>query len=159
MLSPPPEKESRRVVIHGLDTRAKGWDKPARYVSASGGLSSTAADYLRFEQMLANGGALFGNRLLSADSVAGLSSNQVGELYQMNGKQPGWGFGYGVAVVLDPAAAKTARGPGAFGWGGAFGTTTWTDPEHEITAVLMVQQGSGHVLHDFEHAIRAAIVD
>ena len=88
-----------------------------------------------------------------------MSSNQVGELYQMNGKQPGWGFGYGVAVVLDPAAAKTARGQGAFGWGGAFGTTTWTDPEHAITAVLMAQQGSGRVLHDFEHAIRAAIVD
>ena len=155
----PPEKESRRVVIHGLDTKAKGWDRPVRYVSASGGLSSTAADYLRFEQMLANGGALFGNRLLSADSVAALSSNQVGELYQVNGKQPGWGFGYGVAVVLDPAAAKTARGQGAFGWGGAFGTATWTDPEHEITAVLMAQQGSGHMLHDFEHALRAAIVD
>ena len=155
----PPEKESRRVVVHGLDTHAKGWGRPARYVSASGGLSSTAADYLRFEQMLANGGTLFGNRLLGAESVAALSSNQVGELYQMNGKQPGWGFGYGVAVVLDPAAARTARGPGAFGWGGAFGTATWTDPEHEITAVLMVQQAGKTVAHDFEHAIRAAIVD
>ena len=155
----PPEKESRRVVIHGLDTKAKGWDGPTRYISASGGLSSTAADYLRFEQMLANGGTLFGNRLLSPRSVATMSSNQVGELFQSNGKQPGWGFGYGVAVVLDPAAANSARGQGAFGWGGAFGTTTWTDPAQEITAVLMVQQGSGRVLHDFEHAIRAAIVD
>ena len=155
----PPEKESRRVVIHGLDAKAKGWDQSSRYVSASGGLSSTARDYLRFEQMLANGGTLFGNRLLSAESVAAMSHNQVGELYQVNGKQAGRGFGYGVAVVLDPAAANSARGQGAFGWGGAFGTATWTDPEHEITAVLMVQQGSEPVLHDFEHAIRAAIVD
>ncbi len=155
----PPEKEPRRVVIHGLDAKAKGWDQPSRYVSASGGLSSTARDYLRFEQMLANGGTLFGKRLLSAESVAAMSSNQVGGLYQVNGKQAGRGFGYGVAVVLDPAAANSARGKGAFGWGGAFGTTTWTDPEHEITAVLMVQQASARVLHDFEHAIRAAIVD
>ena len=155
----PPEKASRRVVIHGLDAKARGWDQPSRYVSASGGLSSTARDYLRFEQMLANGGTLFGNRILSAESIAAMSRNQVGELYQVNGKQAGRGFGYGVAVVLDPATAKTARGRGAFGWGGAFGTTTWTDPEHEITAVLMVQQGSEPVLHDFEHAIRAAIVD
>lgn len=44
----PPEKEPRRVVIHGLDAKAKGWDKPSRYVSASGGLSSTARDYLHF---------------------------------------------------------------------------------------------------------------
>jgi len=152
----PPEKESRRVVIHGLDAKAKGWDMPSRYVSASGGLSSTAADFLRFEQMLANGGSLFGKRLLSPESVAAMSSNQVDELYQGNGKQPGWGFGYAVAVVLDPAAANSARGRGAFGWGGAFGTTTWTDPTLEITAVLMVQQGSERVLRDFEHAIRAA---
>ncbi len=155
----PPEKEPRRVVIHSLDAKAKGWDQPSRYVSASGGLSSTARDYLRFEQMLANGGTLFGERLLSAESVAAMSSNQVGDLYQVDGKQAGRGFGYGVAVVLDPATANTARGRGAFGWAGAFGTTTWTDPEHEVTAVLMVQQGSARVLHDFEHAIRAAIVD
>ena len=155
----PPEKESRRVVIHGLDDKAKGWDKPTRYVSASGGLSSTAADFLRFEQMLANGGTLSGKRLLRPESVATMSSNQVGELYQGSGKQPGWGFGYAVAVLLDPAAANSARGRGAFGWGGAFGTTTWTDPELEITAVLMVQQGSDRALRDFEHAIRAAIVD
>ena len=155
----PPEKESRRVVIHGLNAKAKGWSQPSRYVSASGGLSSTARDYLRFEQMLANGGTLHGNRLLSAESVATLSSNQVGDLYQMNGKQAGWGFGYGVAVVLDPAAAHSARGQGAFGWGGAFGTTTWTDPEHEVAAVLMVQQGSERVVRDSEDAIRAAIVD
>ena len=147
------------MAIHGLDGKAKGWDQPSRYVSASGGLSSTARDYLRFEQMLANGGTLFGNRLLSAGSVAALSSNQVGELYQVNGKQPGRGFGYGVAVILDPSAANTARGRGAFGWGGAFGTITWTDPEHEITAVLMVQQAGKTVARDFEHAIRAAIVD
>ena len=109
--------------------------------------------------MLANGGTLSGNRLLSPRSVATMSSNQVGGLYQSKGKQPGWGFGYGVAVVLDPSAANSGRGQGAFGWGGAFGTTTWTDPAREITAVLMVQQGSGRVLHDFEHAISAAIVD
>ena len=49
----PPAKESRRVVIHGLDTKAKGWDEPSRYVSASGGLASTARDFLRFEQISA----------------------------------------------------------------------------------------------------------
>ena len=138
----PPEKEPRRVVIHGIDMAATGWDKECRYVSASGGLSNTAADFLRFEQMLANGRTLFGKRLLSPESVATMGSNQVGELYQGNGKQPGLGFGYAVAVVLDPAAANSARGRATFGWGGAFGTTTWTDPELEITAAQMVQQGS-----------------
>ena len=109
--------------------------------------------------MLANGGTLSGKRLLRPESVATMSSNQVGDVYQAHGKQPGRGFGYAVAVVLDPTAAHSARGRGAFGWGGAFGTATWSAPELEITAVLMVQQGSERVLHDFEHAIRAAIVD
>ena len=54
---------------------------------------------------------------------------------------------------------RAAAAEGAFGWGGAFGTTTWTDPELEITAVLMVQQGSQGVVQDFENAIRAAIID
>lgn len=155
----PPEKEARRVVIHGLDAKSKGWGKPSRYPSASGGLSSTAADFLRFEQMLAGGGSLFGNRLLSPESVARMSSNQVGELYGQGGKESGSGFGYAVSVVLDPVASKSARGKGAFGWGGAFGTVSWTDPANEITAVLMVQQGSKGVSAGFENAIKAAIVD
>ena len=155
----PAEKESRRVVIQGIDAKAKNWDRESRYVSASGGLSSTAADYLRFEQMLANGGTLFGNRILSPQSVAAMSRNQVGDLYQWDGKLPGMGFGYAVAVVLDPAAANSARGQGAFGWGGAFGTTTWADPAQDLAAVLMVQQGSDRVVRDFETAILTAIID
>ena len=155
----PPEKEPRRVVIRGIDAKAKNWDRETRYVSASGGLSSTAADYLRFEQMLASGGTLFGNRILSPQSVAAMSRNQVGDLFQWNGKQPGMGFGYAVAVVLDTAAANSARGQGAFGWAGAFGTTTWTDPAQEVAAVLMLQQADDRVVRDFENAIRAAIVD
>ena len=155
----PAEKEPRRVVIHGLDAKSKGWAKPTRYASASGGLSSTAEDFLRFEQMLAGGGELFGNRLLSPESVARMASDQVDGLYGRGGKQPGSGFGYAVSVVLDPVAAKSARGKGAFGWGGAFGTVSWTDPANELTAVLMVQQGSKGVSAGFENAIRAAILD
>ena len=155
----PPEKEPRRVVIHGLDARAKGWGRPSRYASASGGLSSTAEDFLRFEQMLAGGGELFGNRLLSPESVARMASDQVDGLYGRGGKQPGSGFGYAVSVVLDPAAAKSARGKGAFGWGGAFGTVSWTDLANGVTAVLMVQQGSKGLASGFESAIRDAILD
>ena len=155
----PAEKEPRRVVIHGLDAKAKGWGRPSRYASASGGLSSTAEDFLRFEQMLAGGGELFGNRLLSPGSVARMASDQVDGLYGQGGKQPGSGFGYAVSVVLDPVAAKSARGKGAFGWGGAFGTVSWTDPANGITAVLMVQQGSKGLASGFESAIRDAILD
>jgi CubicO group peptidase (beta-lactamase class C family) len=129
------------------------------YASASGGLSSTAADYLHFEQMLLNEGTLFGNRIISPRSVATMASNQVGDLFQGKGKQQGVGFGYTLEVVLDPAAAKSARGKGAFGWGGAFGTSSWTDPTEEITAVLLVQQPTKVVLAELESAIQQAIID
>ena len=159
----PPEKESRRVVIDGAKKKgwgkAKGWGLETHYASASGGLSSTAEDYLRFEQMLFNKGTLFGNRILKAESVATMSSNQVGGLFQRKGKVQGVGFGYAVEVILDPVAAESQRGKGAFGWGGAYGTMSWTDPTEEITAVLMVQQPTKEVGADFEKAIRQAIID
>jgi CubicO group peptidase (beta-lactamase class C family) len=155
----PPEKESRRVIIHGLDQKAKGWDQPSRYVSSSGGLSSTAADFLRFEQMLVNRGTLAGTRILSPESVATMSSNQVGDVYQGKGRESGQGFGYTVRVVLDPQAARSARGQGAFGWGGAHGTVSWSDPSEELTAVFLVQQPTKDVPGDFERIIREAILD
>ena len=159
----PQEKESRRVVIHGAKEKgwgkAKGWGLETHYASASGGLSSTGRDYLHFEQMLINKGTLFGNRILSPESVETMSSNQVGTLYQGKGKNSGVGFGYTVEVLLDPEAAKKARGKGAFGWGGAYGTVSWTDPKNEITAVLLVQQPTKVVLDDFEKAIQQAIID
>ena len=156
----PKEKESRRVVIDGLDAKVKGWDQPSRYVSASGGLSSTAEDYLRFELMLLGKGQLFGRRILSEESVATLSSNQVGDLFSKGGKESaGQGFGYTVSVVLDPDASKSARGKGAFGWGGAHGTVTWTDPSEELVGVYLVQQPTKEVPAEFEQAIRRAIVD
>lgn len=155
----PPEKKSRLVVIDGLDMKAKGWDVPSRYASASGGLSSTAADFLRFEQMLCHRGELSGTRIISPESVATMTSNQVGAMFSENGKMEGSGFGYTVAIMLDPKAANSHRSIGAFGWGGAHGTMTWTDPALEVSGVLMVQQPTKDLADDFEKAIREAIVE
>ncbi|WP_158231023.1 serine hydrolase domain-containing protein [Rhodopirellula bahusiensis] len=160
----PSDKESKRVVISGSDKweKLKGWG-PTKYVSASGGLSSAAEDYLHFEQMLLGGGELFGHRLLRAESVKRMSSNQVDDLYsgltgRKKGRQ-GMGFGYTVAVTLNPDAAENNRGKGAFGWGGAFGTQSWTDPERELVAVLMLQQPHGPTQRDIGEAVQQAIID
>ncbi|MCH8264028.1 MAG: hypothetical protein IIC10_01415, partial [Proteobacteria bacterium] len=48
---------------------------------------------------------------------------------------------------------------GAFGWGGAFGTRSWTDPEEELTAVIMLQQPFAPAQYDFENAVQQAIID
>ncbi len=154
----PESKESRRVVIQGRDMSR--WSEETTYFSGSYGLSSTARDYLHFEQMLANGGELFGRRLLGSRSVEMMGSNHLGDLYKgftQNAK--GQGFGYTVAVVLDPIAAGSRRSAGAFGWGGAFGTRSWTDPAEELAGVLMLQQPHQGAMYDFENAVRQAIID
>ena len=155
----PPSKASRRVVIQGRDISR--WAGETTYFSGSYGLSSTAKDYLHFEQMLANGGELFGRRLLGPRSVAMMASNQVGDLFGGSSKKgrQGMGFGYTVSVVLDPIAADSRRSAGAFGWGGAFGTTSWTDPAEELTGVILLQQPYGPAHYDFENAVRQAIID
>jgi CubicO group peptidase (beta-lactamase class C family) len=142
----PSEKVSK--VILWNDLKKKG----------GGGLVSTAEDFLHFEQMLLNGGELFGRRLLSPASVKMMGSNQVGDLFATSGKgAKGMGFGYAVSVTLDPIAAANGREKGAFGWGGAAGTESWTDPENELVGVLMLQQLGGG--GNFAKIIQEAIID
>lgn len=129
------------------------------YFSGSYGLKSTAGDYLRFEQMLVNGGELFGNRLLSPRTVRMMSSNQIGDLFSDVRGVSGQGFGYTVATSEDPIVAGLRRSAGAFGWGGALGTRSWSDPAEELTAVIMIQQPVPQVQGDFENAVQQAIID
>ena len=73
----PETLETKRVVLNADWVKAKGWGRRTNYYSASGGLSSTAEDFLHFQQMLLNGGVLFGHRILSPDSVAMMRKNQI----------------------------------------------------------------------------------
>ncbi len=156
----PEEFADRRVVISDRDM-SRFFDVPdATYFSGSYGLNSTAEDYLRFEQMLVNGGELFGNRLLSPRTVRMMGSNQSGDLYKgIRLDVKGQGFGYTVAVVEDPIVSNARRSPDAFGWGGAFGTRSYTDPEEELTAVIMLQQPFRAAQDDFENAVQQAIIE
>jgi CubicO group peptidase (beta-lactamase class C family) len=123
------------------------------------GLSASAMDYLQFETMLLNKGAIHGNRVLKPDSVELMSSNLVGDLYRgIAGTTRGTGFGVQVRTVLDPATCGCGRSKGGFGWGGAYGTMSWTDPEEELVAVIMIQQSVAQVQNDFEMTIRKALV-
>ncbi len=156
----PEEYQDRRVNIVDRDMSRFFDVPPTTYYSGSYGLNSTAGDYLRFEQMLANGGELFGHRLLSPRTVRMMSSNQVKDLYQgISRRIEGQGFGYTVSVVMDPVVANSRRSEGAFGWGGAFGTRSYTDPDEELTAVLMLQQPYGPAQSDFENAVQQAIIE
>ena len=125
------------------------------------GLSSSAEDYLHFNQMLLNGGELFGRRILSEESVRIMSSDHVGDIFSQTYDedekgQLGYGWGYQVRITLNPEEAQNNRGKGSFGWGGMGGTASWADPENEIAAVVMLQQENGK---GFAKAILDSIIE
>ncbi len=119
----------------------------AKWESGGGGLMSTAADYLRFSQMLLNGGTLDGRRYLSPKSVQAMASNQIapsaapvpGPTYIPG---PGYGFGLGLAVRTEPGAAPQLGSVGELNWNGAGGTSFWVDPAERLTVVYMMQSPS-----------------
>jgi CubicO group peptidase (beta-lactamase class C family) len=121
--------------------------KPPGMASGGGGLYSTVPDYLRFAQMLANGGELNGVRLLAPSSVQLLRANHLAERLQ-NGTfgigyyfmQPGLGYGYDVAVLEDPAKLGSPAGRGTFLWDGLAGTWFWVDPTNDVVFVGMIQR-------------------
>jgi CubicO group peptidase (beta-lactamase class C family) len=114
--------------------------KPA-LSSGGGGLVSTATDYMRFCQMLLNGGQLDGVRLLSPLTVELMRTNVLAP--NMTIFAPGAGFGLDFAVYTDPVMAGGYYGKGTFWWGGAAGTWFWIDPVNNLIEVGMIQQAAG----------------
>ena len=136
------------------------WLATTTLFGGGGGLWSTAEDYMRFGQMLANGGVLNGKRLLSPRTVDLMASNHVGDLYSGIGQRTkGMGFGLTVDVVLDHVAAGRRVSSGSFGWGGAFGTYFWVDRKESLVGLLMVQESVGQLRTDLENAVMQAIIE
>ena len=109
------------------------------FFSGGAGLASTAGDYLRFCQMLLNGGVLDGVRLLGPKTVELMSSDATGDLTNPLGNS-GIGFGLGFAVVRDLGATGKLGSPGMLSWGGILGTSFWIDPKERLVGVMMTQQ-------------------
>jgi CubicO group peptidase (beta-lactamase class C family) len=109
-------------------------DGPRRNFSGGAGLLSTARDYARFLEMIRNDGSLNGQRILGPRAAALMRTNQVGELHSSTGL----GFGLGFQTV-ERYGANGMDAPGAFGWGGAYGSIYRVDPESGLTMVLMIQ--------------------
>jgi CubicO group peptidase (beta-lactamase class C family) len=114
--------------------------KPA-LSSGGGGLVSTATDYMRFCQMLLNGGQLDGVRILSPLSVELMHTNVLAPNVPI--LAPGAGFGLDFAIYTDPVAAGGYYGKGSYWWGGAAGTWFWIDPVNDLIVLGMIQQAAG----------------
>lgn len=118
------------------------WLRRPAFPDPRGGLVSTAADYLRFADLLLAGGvAPDGTRLLGADSVAAMTTDRLGPERASSASAgvflSGGGWGYGVEVVT-PEHTAQARTP-RYGWGGGLGTTWYSFPERGTAAVLLTQ--------------------
>lgn len=123
--------------------------------SGVNGLFSTAADYMKFCQMMLNKGEWNGKRYLSRKTVEIMTMNQIGGLY---GEQ-GWGLGF--AVLTNLAANKGLGSEGQYYWNGAFRTHFFIDPKENLIAILMTQTNpySGYYSDKMRQFIYQAIDD
>jgi CubicO group peptidase (beta-lactamase class C family) len=118
-------------------------DAYARYTEhhfATLSLSGSASDYLRFAQMLLNGGELDGMRILGTKTVSLMRQNHLPPNIPSIAGSPGTGWGLGVSVVLDGPALGRLNSVGSFGWSGAATTTFSVDPQEKLTYVIMAQE-------------------
>jgi CubicO group peptidase (beta-lactamase class C family) len=158
----PKEKRNRFATLYSENDKGElvaataGSGLPVDYASqpsmpsGGGGMVSTAQDYLRFAQMLLNGGELDGVRILAPVTVQLMTSNHLAPSL-MTGEfsigpeiiRPGMGWGYDCAVFLDPLEADEVVGKGTFSWLGAADTWFWVDPTSDLIFVGMTQRMLG----------------
>jgi len=166
--APMPERMTRLATVY--QRTPDGTLRPAAnadqlisgtYFSASGGLMSTAEDYLQFAQMLVNGGSLNGRSFLSPKTVELMTANHTGDMVNGQFGRPahGMGFALGVQVWLDPVAADRRVSPGSYGWEGAYGTLQVMDPTEKMVEIIMMQGANGPLQRDFENAVRQALIE
>ena len=124
-----------------INSRGEPFSETPPGPSGGGGLFGTADDYLRFTQMLLNGGEFQGTRLLAPRTVQMMRTNHMSAeaTAQMHQTRPGMGFGMDFMVYMDPAAAGEPHMPGAYYWLGIDGTWFWIDPELDLAFVGMIQ--------------------
>ena len=143
-----PEAKLDRLVDPIASGRPPLWDltTPTKLFSGGAGLASTAPDYLRFCQMLLNGGELDGVRILSAATVQQMTTSALptdvrfaGEVGQYVGPRVGTGWGLGFAIRTNPVFSLLPGAVGSYNWSGLWGTYFWIDPAERLVAVQMIQ--------------------
>lgn len=164
----PEDKQSRIVTMYGLpdigepgmtlsrileawnngfnekiDVSATCPDSDSGFARGGHGLFSTAGDYLKYCQMLLNGGHLNGNRILGRKTIELMFMNHLPEsLLPFKVADPpeyGYGFGLGSRVLMNVAESRKPGSVGEYGWAGVGKTYFWIDPVEEIIGIFMAQ--------------------
>ncbi len=141
-----------RSPLAGRDGQGDYVDGPRTSFSGGAGLLSTAGDYMRFLQMMQNGGELNGKRIVSRKTVELMTVDHL-ITYEYG---PGVGFGLGFSVVKDLGARGVPGSVGEYGWGGAYHSTYWVDPKEELIVVYFTQIRPDFPVRDHEQ-LRALI--
>ena len=154
--------DDQKIVLDDPAGAASRWvSGPKSLLLGAGGLVSTASDYLRFQQMMLNGGKLDTSRLLSPVTVSLMLENHTGDLpIWLTG--PGTGFGLGYGIIVDRGKAATPLSNRSVFWGGVYGTFSWIDRDEELIGILMTQvRPYDHlgIRQDFQVLANQAIFD
>jgi CubicO group peptidase (beta-lactamase class C family) len=169
----PTERMNRLALHSGVDAALNNArvdmidvSRPPGNASGGAGAVSTASDYLRFSQMLANGGVLDGVRILSPSTVRLMASDHLGSIPAPDFVgvmgTPGYTFGLGFAVRQSDGIAGVPGRQGQFMWAGYGGTYFWVDPQEQLAVVFMSAAPSvaraGH-RRMIQTLVHSAIVD
>jgi CubicO group peptidase (beta-lactamase class C family) len=177
----PPGQHGRMAAVHQrVDGRLREIANPPSLAvppRGDGALYSTSSDYVRFIQLVLNGGRVRGTRLLSEAAIAAMSTNQIGTIRVR--RQPatdsararpfptGAGhdtWSYGFQIASGNGTAPGLRSPGSLGWGGLYNTHFFIDLSIGIGVVVMMQllpfydEAAMRVLHRFERAVYEALL-
>jgi CubicO group peptidase (beta-lactamase class C family) len=121
------------------------------FPSGGAGMVGTAGDVLTLLETVRKGGA----PILKTATVAEMTKDQVGAQAATQG--PGWGFGYGWAVLDDPTVAKTPQGVGTLAWGGVYGHNWFVDSKNRLTVVIMTNTAFEGMNGPFTTQVRDAV--
>lgn len=124
---------------------------PASYPSGGAGMVGAAHDVLRFLEAIRGGGA----PILKPETVVRMTADHVGPQAETRG--PGWGFGYGWAVLVDPVAAATPQSKGTLQWGGVYGHSWFVDPAQAMTVVALTNTAIEGMAGAFVTQLRDAV--
>jgi CubicO group peptidase (beta-lactamase class C family) len=157
---PDPETGGMSVLDDPTDS---WWSTPPSFPDAGGWLVSTIDDYWSFVSMLLAGGSFRGERVLSPESVALMTTDRLSSAQReaagiFLGEQGGWGLGMAV-----PATGNAAPLPSGFGWDGGSGTTWRSNPRSGVSGIVFTQRQATSpapppLIEDFWAAVNAATI-
>jgi CubicO group peptidase (beta-lactamase class C family) len=122
------------------------------FPSGGVGMAGTARDFLKFLVALQSDGAL-----LEPATARQMMSNQIGALRLTSLQQDAWGFGFGGAVLMDPASARTPQAEGTWNWGGVYGHHWFVDPVNRLTVIAMTNTTLEGMVGRFVGELRDAV--